>query len=412
VIPVLVGAAAVLLFALIMQSRMQAVSQESMRASAQRNATLVESLVSLETVRGFQAESRIQNLWERTTAFLSRLSARNRLYSAGIQHFAQWAQHTVAVSVIIVGVYLITQGELTQGGLLAAYLLSSRAMAPISQTAALLAQYHQSATALDMLNNVMSLPAERPAEKQWVSRPNVVGKIEFRNVTFRYPDEPEAALRNISFTVEAGEHVAILGRNGSGKSTVHKLVEGFYLPSEGAILVDGVDLRQFDPAELRRQLGYVPQEVTLFYGSVLDNITLGHPEISVEKLHHAAALSGLGELLDKHPKGYDLPVGERGQLLSGGQRQSVGLARAFVRNPPVLLLDEPTAAMDHSSEEEIKASLKNFATGKTMLLVTHRTSLLDLVDRIIVIDNGAILADGPKEEVVQALRSGQIRRSR
>jgi len=261
-----------------------------------------------------------------------------------------------------------------------------------------------------MLNKLMELPVERPPGKQWVSRPALTGDIEFRDVSFRYPDESEAALGGVSFRISAGEHVGVLGRNGSGKSTLHRLLMGFYQVQEGAILLDGVDIRQFDPSELRRQLGYVPQDVSLFYGSVYDNIIMGHA-VSTDALHRSASLSGLDKLLKKHPKGYELPVGESGRLLSGGQRQSVGLVRAFVHDPRLLLLDEPTAAMDHAAEEDIKRQLKTYSAGKSMLLVTHRTSLLELVDRIIVLDNGTVLADGPKDEVINALRSGQIRRA-
>ncbi len=409
-IPVAIGIVVALLFGYLMQRRMQAVSEQTMRASAQRNASLVESLVGIEDVRAFQAEGRIQNLWERTTAFLARLSARNRLFAGSIGHFAQWAQHTVAISVIIIGVYLLGNGDLTQGGLIAAYMLSSRAMGPVSQAAGLIGQYHQAASALSMLNKLMELPVERPPGKQWVSRPALTGDIEFRDVSFRYPDESEAALGGVSFRISAGEHVGVLGRNGSGKSTLHRLLMGFYQVQEGAILLDGVDIRQFDPSELRRQLGYVPQDVSLFYGSVYDNIIMGHA-VSTDALHRSASLSGLDKLLKKHPKGYELPVGESGRLLSGGQRQSVGLVRAFVHDPRLLLLDEPTAAMDHAAEEDIKRQLKTYSAGKSMLLVTHRTSLLELVDRIIVLDNGTVLADGPKDEVINALRSGQIRRA-
>ncbi len=409
-VPVVIGIGVALVFGFIMQRRMRAISEQTMRASAQRNASLVESLVGIEDVRGFQAENRVQNLWERTTAFLARLNARNRLFAGSIGHFAQWAQHTVAVSVVIIGVYLLSNGDLTQGGLIAAYMLSSRAMGPVSQAAALIGQYHQASSALSMLNKLMSLPVERPPGRKFVSRPALRGDIEFRSVTFRYPDESDAALNNISFRIKAGEHVAVLGRNGSGKSTLHRLLMGFYEAQEGSVQVDGVDIRQFDPSELRRQLGYVPQDVSLFYGSVYENIVMGH-NVSTEALHRAAERSGLANLLKKHPKGYELPVGESGRLLSGGQRQSVGLARALVHEPGILLLDEPTAAMDHAAEEDIKKQLKQYSAGKTVLLVTHRTSLLELVDRIIVLDNGAVLADGPKDEVIAALRSGQIRRS-
>lgn len=410
-IPVLIGAIAVLTFSWVIQRKLHAVSLQAMQANAQRNATLVESLVALETLKSFQAESKVQRTWEQTTRYLAQTNARSRQLSAQLGHFAMWAQHTVAIGVIIVGVYLIADNTLTQGALIASYLLSSRAMAPISQAAGLIAQYHQSATALEVLNGVMAAPLERTPNKHWVSRTNINGDIEFRDVSFQYPNDERAAVRNLSFSVKAGERVGILGRNGSGKSSIFKLMLGLYQPSSGSVLVDGVDLRQLDPGEWRTQVGYVPQDVTLFYGSIRENVTLSQANASDEAILLASQQSGLYKVIDSHPLGFDLPVGERGELLSGGQRQSVGLARALIRQPSILMLDEPTGAMDHSAEEEIKKNLLQYSAGKTLFVVTHRSSLLDLVDRIIVIDNGIIVADGPKADVIEALRHGHIGRA-
>lgn len=407
-LPIVVGGVLVLSYALLMQGAMRAVADQSMRANAQRNATLVESLVGLETVKSFQAEQRLQSIWERTTAYLADKAARNRLYAGSIGHVALWMQHTVAVAIIVIGVYLIGEGMLTQGGLVAAYLLSSRAMGPVSQASSLLGQYHQASTALRGLNQVMATPLERPADDVRISRPSVRGDVEFRQVGFRYPGDETDVLRGVSFKIAAGEHVAVLGRNGSGKSTIQKLLLGLYQPASGTVTVDGVDLRQFDPAELRRNIGYVPQDINLFYGSVRDNVVMSYPTATDEEVLRAGEMSGLSSLTDQHPMGYNMPVGERGERLSGGQRQSVALARAMIRQPNLLLLDEPTGAMDHSSEEDFKARLTAYAKGRTMLVITHRTSLLELVDRIIVIDRGVIVADGPKEQVVDALRHGRI----
>jgi ATP-binding cassette subfamily C protein LapB len=218
----------------------------------------------------------------------------------------------------------------------------------------------------------------------------------------------DTSLRNVSLKIHAGEHVAILGRIGSGKSTLEKLILGLYQPSSGAVLIDGIDQRQLDPAELRRNVGYVQQDITLFYGSLRDNIVLGAPASDDAAVVRAAHTAGIAEFVNQHPRGFDLLVGERGESLSGGQRQGVAIARAVINDPPILLMDEPTAAMDHSSEEEVKKRLADFAKGKTMVIVTHRTSLLDLVQRIIVMDGGCIVADGPKEQVIKALREGRI----
>ncbi|WP_422720142.1 type I secretion system permease/ATPase [Franzmannia qiaohouensis] len=412
-IPIAVGIVFVLLYALAAQSKLHELSETTWRVGAQRNATLVESLGNLETVKTLRAESRLQAVWEKTTAFLSRTSAQLRLISSSVSSVALWAQHTVAVAVIIVGVYLIIEGDLSQGGLIAAYLLSSRAMAPVSQAAALLAQYHQSSTALESLNGVMDKPVERPEGKSFVSRPVVSGELELNRITLRYPDEERDAIRDISLKIKPGEKVALLGRVGSGKSTLNKLMLGLYQPTSGAVLLDGVDIRQFDPIELRRHIGYVPQDVSLFYGSLRENVVAGGGSEGVEDeaLLQALEISGIGELVNNHPHGVDLPVGERGQMLSGGQRQGVAIARAVVHDPQILLLDEPTSAMDHASEETFKKRLAEYAAAKTMIVVTHRTSLLSLVDRIVVVDAGKIVADGPKDKVVEALRSGQIGRA-
>lgn len=413
VIPIVVGIVFVLLYALAAQSKLHELSETTWRAGAQRNATLVESLGSLETVKALRAEGRTQALWEKTTAFLSRTSAQLRLISSSVSSVALWAQHTVAVAVIVIGVYMITDQNLTQGGLIAAYLLSSRAMAPVSQAAALLAQYHQSSTALSSLNGVMDKEVERPEGKEWVSRPVVNGDIELNKLTMRYPDESRDALRDVSLKIRAGEKVAILGRVGSGKSTLNKVLLGLYQPASGAAAIDGVDIRQFDPIELRRHIGYVPQDVSLFYGSLRDNIVAGGGSDGVtdEALLRAMQISGMEEFVNSHPHGVDLQVGERGSMLSGGQRQEVAIARAVVHEPQILLLDEPTSAMDHTSEEAFKSRLQEFARSRTLIVVTHRTSLLSLVDRIVVVDGGKVVADGGKDKVIEALRSGQIGRA-
>ena len=411
VIPVLVGIALVLLYTAGVQHKLHQLSEQNMQASAQRNAVLVESLVGLETLKTLGAEGRMQSLWEKTTLLLSRSSVKMRMLSGSVTAGTLWIQQAVAVAIIILGVYLIIDAQLTQGALIAAYMLSSRVMAPVGQTAALLMQYHQAATALNTLETVMEKPVERPQGGHWISRPRLQGGIEFRDVGFRYPQDEREVLRGVSFRINPGEHVAILGRNGSGKTTLEKLIAGLYSPSQGAVLIDGIDARQLDPAELRRNMGYVSQDVNLFFGSLRDNIAMGAPQADDEQVLNAVRLSGLAEFVQTHPAGLAMPVGERGELLSGGQRQSVAIARALLNDPAILLFDEPTGAMDHSSEETFKHHMRDYAHGKTLVVVTHRTSLLELVDRIIVIDAGKIVADGPKEQVVEALRQGRIGRA-
>ena len=413
VLPVLAGIVFVLLYALAAQGKLHELSQTTWEVGAKRNALLVESISQLETVKALRAESRIQRHWEKASAFLSRTGAQLKHVSTSVSSMAQWAQNSVAVCVIIVGVYQIIEGNLTQGGLIAAYMLSSRAMAPISQAAALLAQYHQSSTALESLNKVMDKRVERHEGKAYVEKPSVAGSIRLEKVSLRYPDEERDALRDVSISIKAGEKIALLGRIGCGKSSLNKLILGFYQPTSGSILLDGVDIRQLDPLQLRSHIGYVPQDVSLFAGSLRENIVAGggSDRVDDDELLRALQIAGLESLVNGHPSGIDLQVGERGQALSGGQKQSVAIARALVQDPSILLLDEPTSSMDNASEEAFKANLTKVAEGKTVLVVTHRTSLLSLVDRIIVMDAGKVVADGPRDTVVEALRNGQIGRA-
>lgn len=411
ILPILLGVIAAIIYAAAVQQKMHSLSESSMQAAAQRNAILVESLHGLETLKTTGAEGRMQAVWEQTTLLLSRTAVKMRMLSGSVGAGTAWIQQVVSVIIIIVGVYLIIDGHLTQGGLIASYMLSARVMGPISQTAALLMQYHQAATALANLDQVMNKPVDRPDGSHWISRARFQGGIEFKQVSFKYPNDEREVLRNISFKIEPGERVAILGRNGSGKTTLEKMIAGLYEPTTGTVLVDGIDVRQLDPAELRRNIGFVSQDVNLFYGTLRDNIALGAGHVSDEALLEAVQLSGLTEFVNQHPAGLAMPVGEHGQLLSGGQRQSVTIARALINDPSILLFDEPTGAMDHSSEEEFKRNISAYSQGKTLVVITHRTSLLELVNRIIVIDAGKIVADGAKDKVVEALRQGRIGRA-
>lgn len=407
-IPLAIGAFVMLLYALAVQGRMHELAETTYRAGAQRNATLIEGLVGFETVKALAAEGPLQRKWEKSAALLARVGAQLRLLSASASNGSAFVQQAISLAIVVLGVYLIGERSLTMGGLIACTMLASRAMAPVGQVAGLLVQYHTASTALTSLNEMMKREVERPDDARFLERGALRGDIEFRDVAFHYPGQDQASVRHISFRLKAGEKVAILGRIGSGKTTLQKLILGLYRPTEGAVLVDGIDLRQLDPAELRRQIGYVQQDVMLFYGSLRDNITMGAPLADDASVLRATEIAGLLPLVNAHPKGFDMLVGERGESLSGGQRQGVAIARAVINEPPILLLDEPTSSMDHSSEEDIKRRLTQFAQGKTVVLISHRTSLLDLVDRIIVMDAGRIVADGPKDQVVQALRQGRI----
>lgn len=411
IIPFVVGVVVLFMYALAVQGRMHELAETTYRAGAQRNASLIEGLVGIETLKTLSAEGVVQRKWEKSVALLARVGAQLRLLSATATNASAFVQQLVGVAIIIIGVYLAGEGAITTGGLIACYMLSSRAMGPIGQVAGLLVQYHTAATALESLNGLMKREIERPDETAFVSRGSFSGEIEFRGVDFTYPGQEVASLRNVSFSIKPGERVAILGRVGSGKTTLEKLILGLYRPTSGAVLVDGIDVRQLDPAELRRHIGYVQQDVMLFYGTLRENLTMGAPLADDAAVVRAAEIAGISEFVNTHPRGFDMLIGERGESLSGGQRQGVALARAVISDPSILLLDEPTASMDHSTEEDIKRRLGEFAHGRTLILVTHRTSLLDLVDRIIVLDSGKLMADGPRDQVVKALRQGRIGRA-
>ncbi len=407
-IPLLVGSAVMLLYAMAVQGRMHQLADTAHRAGAQRNATLIEGLVGMETLKALNAESSVQRKWESSVALLARIGVQLRLLSTSATQGSAFVQQMISLAIVIIGVYMIAEKDLTIGGLIACTMLASRAMVPVGQVAGLLVQYHTASTALTSLDEIMKREVERPDDAAFISRGALRGAIEFRDVSFTYPGQDAPSLRQVSLTIQPGEHVAILGRIGSGKTTLERLILGLYQPTEGAVLIDGIDLRQLDPAELRRQIGYVQQDVVLFYGTLRDNLTMGAPLADDAAVVRAADIAGLTDLVNNHPRGFDMVVGERGESLSGGQRQGVAIGRAVINDPPVLVLDEPTSSMDHSSEDALKQRLIAFCKGKTLVLVSHRVSLLDLVDRIIVMDGGCVVADGTKEHVIAALRQGRI----
>lgn len=410
-VPPLLCILLLILVSLVVQQKMQELVDITQRASSQRNATLVESLVGIETIKFMVAESSFQRRWEQSTVFLAQNGTKLKLLSSATMSTVQMLQQLVSVTVVIVGVYLLIDNQVSMGGIIAASMLAGRAMAPFGQVAGLLLQYHNAKSGLASIEKHMQTKPERAEDSAFLHRTGFQGAIEFKDVSFSYPGQQQSVLSNVSFKINAGEKVAFIGRVGSGKSTIQRLILGLYKPTEGAILIDGIDLRQIDPAELRRAAGFVSQDVSLFYGTLKENIALGAPFADDQDVIAAAEVAGVTEFANRNPRGFDMLIGERGESLSGGQRQAVGIARAVLNDAPILLLDEPSSAMDHQSEDILKARLRRFTTSKTVILVTHRTSLLELVDRLIVIDNGQIMADGPKAQVVEALQSGRIGRA-
>jgi len=394
---------------ILIQAPLKKTINELFQYSAQKSATLFESLSNLDSIKTTGAESHMQSKWEHNIGHISRLGLKSRFYSSIAVNLTAFLTQMATVAIVVFGVYKISEGELTMGGLIACSMLTGRALAPIGQLASLLTRYHQARTSLDTLTNMMSLPTEREPGKKFLHRPEFKGNIEFKNITFSYPDQPVKALDNVSFKIKAGERVAFIGRIGSGKSTIEKLMLGMYEAQEGSILIDGTDIRQIDPSDLRRQIGYVPQDISLMFGSIKDNITLGSRYVDDASVLHAAEVAGVTQFVNSHPDGFDMPVGERGASLSGGQRQSVAVARSLLLSPPIFIMDEPSNSMDNSTEDRFKKKFANELNSQTLILVTHRASLLTLVDRLIVLDGSKIMADGSKEKVLEALKKGQIK---
>lgn len=391
------------LFTIPMKNSIQKIVSSTYEATGKRNGVLVEALANLETIKAFNASGTLQWQWEEATGDIAGKNLKSRTRSSAISTLAAFLTQLGSVLVIVVGVYLIKDGTLTMGGLIAVNILSTRTIAPMTQAATLLTNYQQMKTGLQSLNDLMAKEEERPEGKRFIRRPKFKGDIEFKEVDFTYPEEIKKALRKVSFKIQSGERVGIIGQVGSGKSTVSKLLMGFFEAETGSVFIDGLDIKQIDPADLRQNFSYVPQEITLFSGTVRDNITLKLPNATDEEIVNAAKLGVVNELTDRHPLGMDLQVGERGFNISGGQRQAIAVARAFIQNSPIILLDEPTNAMDHNTEQKVIKNLKEATEGKTTVIITHKPSILTIVDRLIVMNDGMIVMDGPKEEIMAKL---------
>jgi ATP-binding cassette subfamily C protein LapB len=398
-----------LLYAVIIQGPLRKAVSQTFQASAQKNALLVEGLAGLETIKMLGAESQIQRAWEEAVAYIAKWSNRSRLISSSVSNFSFFVQSIVVAAVVVAGVYMIAEGLLTTGGLIALVILSRQAVAPLAQVVNLATRYHRCRSALQSLNSIMALPVERPAGKSFLHRTHFEGAIGVKNLTFAYPGQNINVINDITLEIAAAEKVGIIGPVGSGKTTFGKLALGLFEPSGGMVSMDGTDIRQIDPAELRRFIGYVPQDIMLFRGTVRDNITIGTHDVDDPLIMAAARNAGVELFVQKHPMGFDMEVQEGGRGLSGGQRQCIVLARALLLDPPVLVLDEPTSNMDNRTEMLLKRNLARIIKNKTLLLITHRASLLDMVSRLIVIDNGAVVADGPKASVLEALKGGQLK---
>ena len=399
--------ALLMLYSFILVRPLKASVEATYEATANKNAHLIETLRTIKTVKALGAANYSQWVWEESSGTIANRSMRARILSSSITVVTNLMVQFNTIGLIVFGIYRISDLELSLGGLIAIVMLSSRAVAPLGQIAALITSFEQTRTAFRSLDELMQKSVERPEGKSYVRRPGFEGAIHFREVDFSYPESPKKSLAGISFKINAGEHVGIIGKVGSGKTSLMKLVIGLYQAESGSIAIDNIDINQIDPADLRKNIGYLSQDIELMRGTIRENIAYKDLHVNDEKLLRAAEISGVDLFVNQLPQGFDTQVGEDGGFLSGGQRQAIALGRAVMLNEPVLILDEPTNSFDNTTESIVKKRLFEYTRDRTLLLVTHKAPMLDLVERLIVIDEGRIVMDGPKEEVLNALKGTQ-----
>jgi ATP-binding cassette subfamily C protein LapB len=388
-----------ILFSLIMQKPIKKSVENSSKEEQLKHTTLNETVAGLEIIKSIRGQNRMKTHWDKSLGQTVYFNEKSQFYSQIATYFTSFISQLSNIFIIIGGVYLASSGSLTMGGIVASMMLNRRAISPISQIVGMILRYDKTMLALNNIDSVMKMEVERE-NKTYLSRDNLKGEIQFKDVSFSYKNQSYEAIKNINLTIKQGEKVAILGKIGSGKSTLIKLLQNIYVPTKGSIQIDQTDVRQIDPVDLRRAIGVVPQEPFLFMGSVKDNITISEPFATDEEILKASQIAGVHSFLGKHDAGYDFMVGERGSGLSGGEIQSITLARALISNPNIMILDEPTNSMDRQTEKEFISKLETIMHNQTVILITHKTSILSLVDRIIVFDDGRIIADGPKEEIL------------
>jgi ATP-binding cassette subfamily C protein LapB len=406
---VLVGLMAlVLVIGYALQFPLKALVRKSTQSAEAKHGLLVESIHGLETIKSIGADGRFRARYGDFIAENAAYGQQSRLVSGLGVNIANFLQQISSVVIVLIGMYMVQEGDISMGALIATVMMGGRAIAPIGQIANLMTRYHSASSSLKTLEGLMAKPVERPPAKQFLHRPDLKGKIAFEGVQFSYPGVDRKVLTDVGFTILPGEKVGVIGRVGSGKTTIAKLIMGLYEPGEGALYMDGTDYRQIDPADIRRHVSYVSQDIFLFSGSVRDNITASLPQATDAMILEAAVKAGVHEFIARHPMGYDAPVGEHGAGLSGGQRQAIALARAMLIKPKVMVFDEPTNAMDSQAEANFMSYVKKDINERTLILITHKQSMLGLVDRLILIDQGRVVSDGPRDEVIKALAEGKI----
>ncbi len=382
---------------------------ENMRESSMKHGLLVEAVEGGETIKAMRAEGLMQGKYELSSAVTARTAMKSRLVTNFVLNFAYVVQSLCTVVMVVWGVYIIGEGKLTQGALIGSVILLGRALSPISSLTGLAVRFQQARTALGMLNKIMATPTDRDESRHYLHKPKLTGQLATKDIAFSYGQDLPPAVNSVDIQINPGERIAILGRIGSGKSTLLKLMSGLYRAQKGSVIADGVDIQQIEPADLRRNVLYVGQEARLFYGTLRENLKAGNPRVDDDTMVKVAGAFGVNAFAASHPRGYDMMIGEQGVGLSGGQRQAVALARAMLTNPAVLLLDEPTSAMDNGTEQVAMQALIQLGKDMTLVFVTHKLQLLNFVERVIVIDAGVRVADGPKQMVMQALSEGRVK---
>ncbi|HFC05599.1 MAG TPA: type I secretion system permease/ATPase [Rhizobiales bacterium] len=408
----LIAVPIVLTIGYLSQRKLDRIISQSFMEAAQKNAVVVESLAGIETIKSLAAESWAASHWERSVASHLRHSLKSRFLMSISANLVMFATSLTTIALLVFGVYEVTAGTITPGAMFAATIINGRIMGPLGQLAALLTRLHQARMAFTALRQIVDLPQERTEGTSYLRKEKFDGEIAFDRVKFAYEEEAPDALRDISLSIRPRERVGIIGGVGSGKTTLMKLALGLHRPDDGKVLVDGLPVDQIDPANLRSSIGCLLQDGTLFHGDIRSNITLNAPDASDDQLLQALHISGAIDWIRALPQGLDSHIGERGAGLSGGQKQTLCLARALVRNPDILLLDEPTSNMDGVTEKAFINRLSKTLKGKTLVLITHKPSLLALVDRLIVMERGEILLDGPKADVMERLKKITAERQR
>ena len=403
----------VVIVGLLVQRPLSRYINESMKESSQRSGLAVEAIEGIETLKTNNATSWAQQRWDEYTAKTSASSIKVKDTSNLMVNFAVAMQQLNTVFLVLVGTYLIhaenTAERITMGALIASVILSGRALAPLAQIAGLATRFQQAKLALQGVNDIVSRPIERSPERKYITLDNVQGAITFENVSFKYQQDSSSAVSDLRITIRPGEKVGILGRIGSGKSTMLKLASGLYDTEKGNVTLDGVDMRQLDPNFLRNQVVLLSQAPRLFLGTLRENMDLARTDgySTDQDLLVALKRFGLDKIIRNHPRGLDMPLGEDGLGLSGGQKQIIALARMTLRDPRVVLLDEPTTSLDQATERIALNAIAQWGRDRTMLLVTHRPQVLQIVNRIIVMDNGKVVMDGPRDLVLQNLMQSE-----